>query len=185
MIDAIPPEALLAAYPRPMGEIAETFRGIVRRALPDAIERVRPGWRVLGYDVPAGSLLDPGAVPPGVDPTPVGGGGPLVRRAPSAGRTPPAGRASMRRRTVYFCWIMPEAMHVHLGFVYGILMDDPDRLLEGQIPRARWVTRVPGEDIDEARLTWLVREAARVALLSPAERLAASLDRELRGRPGD
>ena len=80
---------------------------------------------------------------------------------------------------------MPEPVHVHLGFVYGILMDDPDRLLEGRIPRARWVTRVPGEDIDEARLAWLVREAARVALLSPAERLAASFDRELRGRPGD
>ena len=160
MIDAIPPEALLAAYPRPMGEIAETFRGIVRRALPDAIERVRPGWRVLGYDVPVGST------------------------AP-VGRTPQAGRASMRRGAAYFCWIMPEPVHVHLGFVYGILMDDPDRLLEGRIPRARWVTRVPGEDIDEVRLAWLVREAARVALLSPAERLAAAFDRELRGRPGD
>jgi hypothetical protein len=26
----------------------------VRRAVPDAIERVRPGWRLIGFDVPVG-----------------------------------------------------------------------------------------------------------------------------------
>ena len=70
-------------------------------------------------------------------------------------------------------------VHVHLGFTYGVLMRDPDGLLEGDIPRARWVTRRPGEDIEAARLEWLVREAARVATLSPAERLAATADHDL------
>jgi hypothetical protein len=50
--DGMPPEALLAAYPEPMRRIAERLRGVVRRAVPDAIERVRVGWRVIGYDVP-------------------------------------------------------------------------------------------------------------------------------------
>jgi len=53
-MDPIPPEALLAGYPEPMRDIAERLRAIVRRAVPEAIEAVRPGWRLIGYDVPAG-----------------------------------------------------------------------------------------------------------------------------------
>ena len=52
--DAIPPEAFLAAYPDDIREAAETLRAIVRRAVPDAIERVRPGWHLIGYDLPLG-----------------------------------------------------------------------------------------------------------------------------------
>ncbi len=52
--DAIPPEALLAGLPEPMPTIAVRLRALVRSAVPDAIERVRPGWRVIGYDVPLG-----------------------------------------------------------------------------------------------------------------------------------
>jgi hypothetical protein len=53
-MDPIPPEALLAGYPEPIRDIAERLRAIVRRAVPEAIEAVRPGWRLIGYDVPAG-----------------------------------------------------------------------------------------------------------------------------------
>lgn len=53
-MDPLPPEALLADYPEPMREIGEWLRGVVRRTLPEAIERVRPGWRLIGYEVPAG-----------------------------------------------------------------------------------------------------------------------------------
>jgi hypothetical protein len=120
-----------------MRRIGEDLRALVRLALPEAIERVRTGWRIIGYDVAAG------------------------------------------RRSAYFCWIMPEAVHVHLGFVYGVVMDDPDRLLEGRIARARWVTFRPGESLDRPTLAWLVHEAARVALLSRGERLVAALDREV------
>jgi hypothetical protein len=51
-MDSIPPEAFLEPYPPPIRALAEELRGIVRRALPDAIERVRPGWHLIGYDVP-------------------------------------------------------------------------------------------------------------------------------------
>ena len=34
------------------------------------------------------------------------------------------------QRAAYFCWIMPEPVHVHLGFVYVVLMDAPDRALD-------------------------------------------------------
>jgi hypothetical protein len=135
----MPPEALLAAYPPPMRTIAEKLRTIVRRAVPDAVERVRPGWRLIGYDVPAGP-----------------------------------------RRLSYFGYVAPEVEHVHLGFEYGVFMDDPDHVLlgEGITRKVRWLTFRPGDPIDERGLTDLVREGVRVALASPAERLAIELDRE-------
>jgi hypothetical protein len=54
VIDSIPPEAFLAAYPEPMQAIAENLRGLVRETVPEAVERVRLGWRLIGYDLPVG-----------------------------------------------------------------------------------------------------------------------------------
>jgi len=51
-IETIPPEALLADYPPPHVELAQQLRRIVLDAVPEAIERVRPGWRLIGYDLP-------------------------------------------------------------------------------------------------------------------------------------
>ncbi|HET8785995.1 MAG TPA: DUF1801 domain-containing protein [Candidatus Limnocylindrales bacterium] len=53
-MDEIPPEALLEDFPPPMRAIAERLREVVRLAVPDAIERVRLGWHLIGYDVPLG-----------------------------------------------------------------------------------------------------------------------------------
>ena len=50
--DTIPVEALLADAPPALAALAETLRTIVLDAVPDAIERVRPGWRLIGYDFP-------------------------------------------------------------------------------------------------------------------------------------
>ena len=96
--ETIPPEVLLDdAAPR-MREIAEALRALVRRARPDALERVRPRWGLLGYDVPVG------------------------------------------RRARSFAWIWPQPEHVHLGFDWGIAMDDPYGLLHGRTKRVRWTT---------------------------------------------
>lgn len=54
MIDRIPPEALLIGLPDPMPALAHALRDLVKRAEPEAIEAVRPGWRVIGYDLPIG-----------------------------------------------------------------------------------------------------------------------------------
>lgn len=53
-MDPIPPEALLADHSPEHRALANALRDIVRRAVPDAIERVRPGWGLIGYDVPVG-----------------------------------------------------------------------------------------------------------------------------------
>lgn len=129
-VETIPPEALLAGYPEPMAAIAQDLRSIVRAALPDATERVRSGWRLIGYDVPVG------------------------------------------RRMVFTIWIGVETKHVHLGFERGLLMADPGRVLEGEgiTKLVRWLTFVPGDPLDQAALTALLHDCARVARMSRDER---------------
>jgi len=51
-VDTIPAEALLADFPPRHQELAHRLRDIVTDAVPEAIERVRPGWRLIGYDLP-------------------------------------------------------------------------------------------------------------------------------------
>ena len=107
--------------------------------MPDAVERVRPGWRLIGYDLPVG------------------------------------------RRSVYFAWVAPESIHVHLGFQVGVLMDDPDRILEGahlRLKKVRYLTFLPGQAIPEPQLVELTLEAARIAAMSREERFALVLDRD-------
>ena len=52
LIEAIPVEALLADSPPSHTAIANRLRRIVTNAVPEAIERVRTGWRLIGYDLP-------------------------------------------------------------------------------------------------------------------------------------
>jgi len=133
----VPIEAFLAGYPSPMRTLAEGLRRIVRQAVPNAIERLRPGWRLIGYDVPHG------------------------------------------KRTRYFAYVAPETEHVHLGFEYGAAMDDPQQLLEGahlNLRRVRFLTFLAGDELPDEALVGLLREAARVARLSAAERAFLALD---------
>jgi hypothetical protein len=51
-IETIPPEAFLAAFPEPVARIGERLRALVRQAVPDAQERVRLGWHLVGFDAP-------------------------------------------------------------------------------------------------------------------------------------
>jgi hypothetical protein len=52
--EPIPPELFLSGYSPEIRDIAERLRELVREAVPEAIERVRTGWRLIGYDVPVG-----------------------------------------------------------------------------------------------------------------------------------
>ena len=54
MADSLPVEVFLDGFPPPHRELAERLRAIIRRAVPDATERVRVGWRLIGYDLPMG-----------------------------------------------------------------------------------------------------------------------------------
>lgn len=129
----LPPELLLEPCSPPLRAIADDLRAVVRVAEPAALERVRTGWGVIGYDVPVG------------------------------------------RRTRFFAWIWAQPEHVHLGFVHGVLVTDPERLLGGGgvTKLARWLTFEPGDRVDGDRLVPLIREAARVSGLSRGERRVA------------
>ena len=137
MPEPIPPEALLANFAPPIRDLAQRLREIVAATEPSVVERVRPGWRLIGYDVPVG------------------------------------------RRARYFAWVFPERVHVHLGFVDGVLVEDPDRRLdgEGETKKARWLTWAPGEDIDADEVGAFVRAGVRVATMSAAERYAMAMSR--------
>ena len=138
-MDALPPELLLDGYSPGIRRAVDRLRAVVMRAVPDAIERVRPGWGLIGYDVPVG------------------------------------------KRTRYFAFVWPEPEHAHLGFEYGIWMDDPDNILRGahlRLRKVRFVTYEPGEVIPETALVRYTREAARMATTSREERLARELDRD-------
>jgi hypothetical protein len=54
-MDPIPPELFLSGYPPGIQAAADRLRAVVKHAVPDAIERVRTGWRLIGYDVPIGT----------------------------------------------------------------------------------------------------------------------------------
>ena len=42
----------LAFYPQPIAAHAQRLRDLVLEAVPTAVERLRPGWRLIGYDLP-------------------------------------------------------------------------------------------------------------------------------------
>jgi hypothetical protein len=112
---------------------AEALRALVRAAVPDAVERVRPGWRLIGFDLPVG------------------------------------------RQLRYFAYIAPESIHVHLGFEYGTLMSDPERMLQGahlRLRKVRYLTYEPGDRIPSTAVKRLIREAAAIAALPRSERMA-------------
>jgi hypothetical protein len=52
--EPIPPDLFLAGYSAAIRELAEQLRDIVHEAVPDAVVRVRSGWRLVGYDIPVG-----------------------------------------------------------------------------------------------------------------------------------
>jgi hypothetical protein len=88
------------------------------------------------------------------------------------------------RRTRYFAWIAPERKHIHLGFEYGAWMADPERVLEGahlKLKKVRYLTFEPGDALDDQALIELIRDSVHIGLLSRAERLALTLDRESAG----
>lgn len=45
-------DEFLASYPPPMAALAQRLRELVLQAVPSSAERVRTGWRLIGYDLP-------------------------------------------------------------------------------------------------------------------------------------
>lgn len=53
------PEVLLLEYPRQIRALAKRLRRLTRHTVPEAIEKVYPGWRGIGYYHPqSGNFCD-------------------------------------------------------------------------------------------------------------------------------
>ena len=52
--ESVPTDLFLSGYSLEIREVAERLRAVVHDAVPEAIERVRSGWRLIGYDIPVG-----------------------------------------------------------------------------------------------------------------------------------
>jgi hypothetical protein len=53
-VEQIPADVFLAGFPEGIRATADDLRALVKRAVPGVVERVRPGWRLIGYEVPVG-----------------------------------------------------------------------------------------------------------------------------------
>jgi hypothetical protein len=84
------------------------------------------------------------------------------------------------KRTAYFGFVAPEPIHVHLGFEYGMLIDDPDGELGGtDLKQVRYFTFHDPDEVCERQVGRYIRDAARLAALSRSERLALTLDQDV------
>jgi hypothetical protein len=45
-------DEFLTFYPPRIARHAQTLRKLMAKAVPTAVERLRPGWRLIGYDLP-------------------------------------------------------------------------------------------------------------------------------------
>ncbi len=42
----------LCTYPTSIAKLSEGARKVIRRTVPDAVEKLRPGWQLIGYNAP-------------------------------------------------------------------------------------------------------------------------------------
>ena len=80
-----------------------------------------------------------------------------------------------RRAKRTFAWIGPERKHIHLGFQNGVLLADPNRLLQGaeeRLKQFRYFTFAPEIDLAESIIIDFLRRSADLALLPAAARRA-------------
>jgi hypothetical protein len=83
------------------------------------------------------------------------------------------------RRTRYFGFVAPDHLHVHLGLEYGALIDDPDGELGGtDLRQVRFLTFHHPDEVRERQVGRFIRDAARLAAMSRAQRRALRFDRD-------
>ena len=80
-----------------------------------------------------------------------------------------------RRAKRTFAWIGPERKHIHLGFQNGVLLADPNRLLQGaeeRLKQFRYFTFAPQINLEDEVILDFLRRSADLALLPAAARRA-------------
>lgn len=110
-------EELLAPCTPEVRSLAEAARKQIRAVVPEATEKLKPGWGLIGFHVPW-----------------------------------------------YFAFIVPGRDDVRIGFEWGVLLADPERLLHGEGSQVRYVTLRTLRDLRAPALAALLQQAATLAL---------------------
>jgi hypothetical protein len=132
----ITPEVFLTQFNPEIQALANRLRTLVKDALPDVIERVYPGWKLIGY------------------------------------------RNNVNGKEIYIGFVFPALDRVVLGFEWGVLLNDPNSVLEGNGSQVRQFTVRQEKDIRPKLFKAFIIEAARMASLSKAEKTKLLLSRE-------
>ena len=73
-------------------------------------------------------------------------------------------RVQIGKKSAYWAWIGADGDHAHLGFMYGILLDDPKKLLEGhELKQVRYLTIRRVREIRKREYAKLIRQAAELS----------------------
>jgi hypothetical protein len=82
----------------------------------------------------------------------------------------------------YFCGIFPQKNSVKLGFEYGVLLPDPDGLLQGSGKQVRYLFFKEAKEIRVGAIRKLIRAAIRLPIEKEAKRwmMRPSQEGELR-----
>ena len=70
----------------------------------------------------------------------------------------------------YFCGIFPQKNGVKLGFEYGVLLPDPDGLLEGSGKQVRYLVFKEAKEIRVGATKKLIRAAIRLPIEKEGKR---------------
>ena len=82
------------------------------------------------------------------------------------------------RRSAYLGFVAPKQDEVVLGFEFGILLDDPENVLEGKGKQVRQVSLKRPDDFRPEILGPLIVQATQIALFTREEKAALVLERE-------
>ena len=66
-----------------------------------------------------------------------------------------------KKSTEHFCYIAPYGEHVNLGFNHGLVLPDPDQLMEGAGKKFRHVKIKTLEDVEHPGLKKLLQAAVK------------------------
>jgi len=87
-------------------------------------------------------------------------------------------RQGIGRKSRYFAFLAPFSDHIQLGFEWGILMVDPQKLLSGNGKQVRQMAFKTAEELNEQVIKTYLREACRIAHLTKDEKTSLFMVRE-------
>ena len=79
-----------------------------------------------------------------------------------------------KKLTEHFCYIAPYGEHVNLGFNYGLVLPDPDQLLEGTGKKFRHIKILKLEDVKHPGLKKLLQAAVKERELTLKKNIVAA-----------